>query len=346
MKTEIEEKLGTTLIEKRIMLEESAMIAKIEAAVKKGAERYCEKSGYQEILIPHQTKATGACENFSTLFSTDLFGRTAYLNQTGQLMLEAFMDVFEKTYCCGPSFRKELEADPRHLIEFQLFEIEIANHDLKALQGEINNIVFYMAQEVEERCGAELEYLIGTHDLKKFKQTFNAITYEEAVEKLPGVSFGDDLKAEHEQKLVKLNDGKPLFITHYPQEIKFFNMRLNRDDNRVVNSMDLLLPYSGEAVGAAEREENYEILEKRLSESSMLGLLKDAIIHENGRTWNPTELHEEAMSRFTWYMDIIKKHPIKHAGCGIGLPRITQAILQTNDIRYATSFPMNRETLF
>ena len=349
MRKEIENELGTENIEKRVMKKPSAAIAKVEAALVNGAIEYCESADYQHIIIPHMTRATGACENFSTLFSTDLFGTTAYLNQTGQLMLEAFVHEFEKTYCFGPSFRKENKADARHLIEFPLFEIEVANLDIKGLQKEVSNIFGSMMKKAETNARSELEYLTGAKDLGDLKPPYKSITYRQAISQLVeyDLKFGDDLKSDHEQKLVQNNDGKPLFITHYPKEIKFFNMKVNKYDDTVVNSMDLLMPYSGESVGAAEREENHENLKKRLESSDMLRLLKNSISLEKGFEYaKPNDLHSEAMKRFDWYMKIIGAHPIIHAGCGIGINRVTQAVLGTEDIRYATTFPLNRETLF
>jgi asparaginyl-tRNA synthetase len=349
MKQTIEDRLEKKDITKRLASDESAMIASIESALVTGAMNYCENTDYKMIIIPHMTKATGACENFSTLFSTELFGQTAYLNQTGQLMLEAFLGKFPKTYCFGPSFRKERDADSRHLIEFPLFEIEVKDLDLQGLQKEVSNIFLNMIENVEYKCADELELLTGQKNLDKLKPPYNSITYTEAVKSLSdyGIKWGDDLKALHEHKLVSWNDDEPLFITHYPQEIKFFNMRLNRDDKTVVNSMDLLMPYSGESVGAAEREENHTILLERLLKSDMYKLLKDAISKEPlYNRYSDEKLSKEASRRFDWYMNIIKENPVRHAGCGIGINRVSQAILQTDDIRNSTAFPMNKETLF
>lgn len=332
-------------VEKRLDVNK---VAQIESSLLLGAINYCEENNYQYIIIPHLTRATGACENFSTLFVTDLFEKKAYLNQTGQLMLEAFIKDFEKTYCFGPSFRKETKADNRHLIEFPLFEIELADCNLERLKSEISNIIHSMIKKAVNKHKPLLDELeIPKKYIDNLISPYNSITYKEAIKTL-GLKFGSDLKAEHEQKLIELNGNKPLFITHYPQQIKFFNMRLNRADNTIVNSMDLLMPYSGEAVGAAEREEDYEILKKRLLDSTMLILLKDAIKKENDnfRNYNDEELTKEALSRFQWYLDIVKKYPIKHAGCGIGLNRVTQSLIQSTDIRKSTAYPLNRETLF
>jgi len=112
--------------------------------------------------------------------------------------------------------------------------------------------------------------------------------------------------------------------------------------------MDLIMPYSGEAVGAAEREENYEILKNRLENSNMLKLLESSILEENNafKQFSKKELRNEALSRFNWYLDIIKENPIEHAGCGIGLNRVTQSLICSDDIRESTAYPLNRENVF
>jgi aspartyl/asparaginyl-tRNA synthetase len=107
-------------------------------------------------------------------------------------------------------------------------------------------------------------------------------------------------------------------------------MRRNEKNPDIVNSADLILPFSGEAVGAAEREYNYELLHEKLLKSEMYKRLK-----EKGKT----------IGDFKWYMDLIKTHSIQHAGCGIGLNRVTQFILGCDDIRLSTAYPMNAESL-
>ena len=49
---------------------------------------------------------------------------------------------------------------------------------------------------------------------------------------------------------------------------------------------------------------------------------------------------------FKWYLNLLKrKENIPHSGCGIGLNRVTQFIINDQDIRETTTFPLNRETL-
>lgn len=165
-------------------------IIQIESALLLGAVNFCESNGYQHIIIPHLTKATGACENFSTLFVTDLFEQKAYLNQTGQLMLESFMEDFSKTYCFGPSFRKEKEVDNRHLVEFPLFEIELADCDLEKLKIEVSDLIFSMMDNVISSYSSLLDSLgVQKKYLIKLQPPYNSITYKEAIKYL-GLNFG------------------------------------------------------------------------------------------------------------------------------------------------------------
>jgi asparaginyl-tRNA synthetase len=48
---------------------------------------------------------------------------------------------------------------------------------------------------------------------------------------------------------------------------------------------------------------------------------------------------------FKWYLDFYKEPRLLHSGCGIGLNRVTQFVLGTNDIRATTAFPLNKESI-
>lgn len=344
MKKETKEKLIGARAE-ILASKELAAVVSVEAAMLKGARDYFDKNGFVEIVVPHMTKVSGACENVQTLFETDFFGKDAYLSQTGQLYLEAFIPRFEKVCCIGPSFRREDVVDERHLVEFPLIEIEHKG-DLKILKKYIEGTIGSIVDSVQERCERELDLIgVNTKELDRLKPPFYSISYTDAINDLAkdfNLKWGDDLKSVHEARLVSLHDQKPVYVTHYPEHIKFFNMRLNRDESDVVNSGDLLMPYGGEAVGSAEREEDYGILEKRLLKSSMAGLFKDTLKRKG---YDEGKLNGEIISRFKWYLDLVKKNPIQHAGCGIGMNRVTQAILQCDDIRAVTAYPLNLETI-
>jgi asparaginyl-tRNA synthetase len=307
-------------------------VVKLESSLLKGARRYFEDHGFIEVAVPHLTKATGACENIATMFNLDYFGRNAYLSQTAQLYLEVLTPFLGKVWCIGPSFRAEPYADERHLSEFTLIELEFAGSFrelLENIEGTICSMIKCVLEEREE----ELHLLnVNMDRLRKLRMPFEKITYTEAVGLLTeyGVKWGDDLKSHHEKALVQMRGNMPLFVTHYPKNIKFFNMKENGENPNIVNSADLLLPTSGEAVGAAEREYRYEKLYQRLVNSTMFRQLA-----EKGG----------GIEDFRWYLDFYNKHGSLHSGCGIGLNRVTQFVLGTDDIRATTAFPLNKESI-
>jgi len=48
---------------------------------------------------------------------------------------------------------------------------------------------------------------------------------------------------------------------------------------------------------------------------------------------------------FRWYLEFYKEKGSMHSGCGIGLNRVTQFVLGTDDIRATTAFPLNKESI-
>ncbi|NLG28755.1 MAG: hypothetical protein GX557_12645 [Chloroflexi bacterium] len=307
-------------------------IVRIWDAMFRGARSYVERHGFVGVHnMPEIVGVTGACENVDTLFKVDFFGKPAFLAQSDQLYLELLTPQLGRVYAEIQSFRMEPDADDRHLCQFSLFEIEHLG-DLDELIGHISGIVQAATREVVARCGDELALLgRSTEELRSIR--FGRITYSDAIELLarefPELRWGDDLTAVHEAAIVRHLG--PCFVTHYPKDIKFFNMRVNEADGRVVNSTDLLLPMAGESAGAAEREHEHGEIVERLHTSPMYEtLIKNGATDED----------------FAWYLDAHKDREIPlHSGAGIGMARLAQFITGSEDIRDAVPFLVNRENL-
>ncbi len=301
-------------------------------AMVKGARNYVEANGFVNVHnMPELVGITGACENVDTLFKVDYFGRRAYLAQSDQLYLELLTPHLGKVYTEIQSFRMEPEADDRHLCQFQLFEIEHLGN-LDELIDNLAGIVQTAATNVADNC-ADLLAARGRDPEALRNLSFARITYTEAVDLMkgdfPDLRWGDDLTSKHERWLTNILG--PVFITHYPKEIKFFNMRENESDPMVVNSCDLLLPLAGESAGAAEREHELDRIEARLKSSTMYHRL----IELGGKDED-----------FAWYLDAHRDKDIPlHSGAGVGLARVAQFILGCEDIRDAVPYLVNRDNL-
>ena len=307
-------------------------LVRIWDAMFRGARRHVENAGFVGVHnMPEIVGVTGACENVDTLFKVDFFGRPAFLAQSDQLYLELLTPVLGKVYAEIQSFRMEPDADDRHLCQFSLFEIEHLG-TLDDLVGNISGIVQAACREVIRSCPEELA-LFGRDHAELADLTFARISYSDCIELLlaefPDLVWGDDLTAVHEAAIVaKIG---PCFVTHYPKDIKFFNMRQNEGDERIVNSTDLLLPFAGESAGAAEREHEYHAIVDRLRSSAMYERLL-----ENGA--RPED--------FDWYLEAHRDKQIPlHSGAGIGMARLAQFIVGVDDIREAVPFVLNRDNL-
>lgn len=298
----------------------------VEGLLLQGARKYFDGMEFKEIVVPHITRATGACENIDTLFAVDYFGEKGYLSQTAQLYLESLIPWMNKVWCISPSFRAEPRVDNRHLTEFTLIELEFAGtfeELLEHVEGVILSMITSVLQKMTSRW-------LDRNRLRQVVAPFPRISYTEAIQML-NREFGHDITREEEQILIEKHGNMPLFITHFPKAMKFFNMIENEENSQLVNSADLILPFGGEAVGAASREYRADRLLKRLEESQMLRQL----LSKGG-----------SIKDFDWYLDTYKKYATApHAGCGIGLNRVTQFVLGVDDIRMCTAYPLNRETL-
>ena len=329
-----------------------ANLVKINASLNRGARENYENSGLTYCDVPEIVGITGACENVDTLFKVgNRLDIPLFFTQTGQLSLEQALQSFPGCFTVIHSGRDEEMEDERHLRQFRLTEEEFdcrlagmsrKNYDeekmFEALLQHIQSAVQSMIKAVLKNNQAVLKknYRRDTAKLEQAsKVNFLRINYEDAIELLNKhgfnkLKFGDDLKADHEQTVVKLlNKNKselPVFIMRYPKEIKFFNMKVSQQNPRVVLSADLILPYSGESTGSAVREHDFNKLKRRLLTSTMY------------------KLHLERGGKlvdFKWYLDIIKSGKTNpHAGYGIGNERVLQYIFAETDIRNVSLFSL------
>ena len=313
-------------------------VIKVWDSMMRRARKYCEQEGFVTVHnMPHIVGVTGACENTDTLFPLDWYdgdGKKMFLPRSNQRHIEMLTQAVEGGRVCGEiqRFRKERNADNRRLAQFTLFKIEHLG-DLDELLDHLAGIVRTAANEVATKCAKELALFGRTaEDIKDL--TFKRMTYTDAIERLklegfPDLQWGDDLGVEEENRLTELEG--PIFITHYPVDIKFFNVRNNDEDPCVVNSPDLLLPLAGESAGSAEREFDGAKLRHKLGTSSMLaGFIRQGMKLED----------------FEWYLDFYDQHDVKlHSGAGVGMARVAQFILGQTDIRECVPLLTNRDNV-
>jgi len=260
-----------------------------------------------------------AGENTTDLFEVNYFDDKAYLSQTGQLYSEAAIFAHNRVFDFGPTFRAEKSKTRRHLTEFWMMDAEMAFVDLNENLEVQENLIRFMVSKVLKENKQELEILErNIKILENISKPFYKMTYDEAVAELKklgsDIKEGEDFGADDEKMLTEKYDN-PIFITHYPAEIKAFYMEKNIEDNTKAECADLLAPEGyGEIIGGSQRESDYNKLKKAIEDNNLP--LKD----------------------FKWYLDLRKYGSVPHGGFGFGLERIVTWVCGINHIRESIPF--------
>ena len=262
-------------------------------------------------------------------YSQDFFGRPCSLTVSGQLEGELGALSLGQIYTFGPTFRAENSNTPRHLSEFWMIEPEMAFYELEDNMELAEDFLKYLIRYALENCREDLEFMNKMWDNGLIERLnfvlnheFKRLDYTEGVEilKASGRKFefpcdwGCDLQSEHERYLVEEHFKRPVILINYPKQIKAFYMKLN-PDGKTVAAMDCLVPGIGEIIGGSQREDDYEMLKKRMEEVG---------------------LDEE---NYQFYLDLRKYGSTHHSGFGLGFERCVMYLTGISNIRDAIPFP-------
>lgn len=247
--------------------------------------------------------AGAAGNPYALTYADDFFGKAARLTVSGQLQGEAYALALTRIYTFGPTFRAENSNTSRHLSEFWMVEPEIAFARITDCMDVAEEFLAYLLRAALKDCAQDIAFLderAAQHarsargdtplaarstartppvrtpgqltrmleDVARAPAT--RLTYTEAIKLLENsgrsfefpVRWGCDLQSEHECFLTEEVFHGPVIVYDYPKEIKAFYMKLNADGT-TVRSMDLLVPGLGEIMGGSEREEQFEVLDRK-----------------------------------------------------------------------------------
>ena len=91
-------------------------------------------------------------------------------------------------------------------------------------------------------------------------------------------------------------------------------MKLN-EDGKTVAAMDCLVPGIGEIIGGSQREDDYDILVKRMEECNL------------------------KQEDYDFYLDLRKYGSTRHAGFGLGFERCVMYLTGMSNVRDVIPFP-------
>lgn len=310
---------------------------RVRAVIVRAIRDWLDDNGFLNVDTPIITPA--AAEGTTTLFEIDYHGEPAYLAQTGQLYNEANIFAFGKVYCFGPTFRAEKSKTRRHLQEFWMVEPEIAFCDLNQLMEIEEQFVSSIVQRCLTECAPELKVLErDTTALERVTASFPRIHYDDAVKMIneaaargelvpgysdpvPSIEWGDDFGSPHETYIAAQFE-KPVFVHHYPTQVKAFYMEPEVDRPEVCRSVDLLAPEGyGEITGGSERMSDV---------SKLLAAI---------------ERHHLPLEPYEWYVDLRRYGSVVHSGFGLGVERTVAWICGLDHVRETIAFPRMLTTM-
>ncbi len=310
---------------------------RVRAVIVRAIREWLDDHGFLNVDTPIITPA--AAEGTTTLFKIDFHGEPAFLAQTGQLYNEANIFAFGRVYCFGPTFRAEKSKTRRHLQEFWMVEPEASFCDLEQLMEIEEQFVSHIVQTCLRDCAPELKVLErDTTQLEQVVAPFPRITYDEAVERInaaaargelvpgyedpvPTIAWGDDFGSPHETYLAA-QFAKPVFVHHYPTQVKAFYMEPEPGRPEVCRSVDLLAPEGyGEIIGGSERMSDPDKLLAAIRTHKL-----------------PEEVYQ-------WYLDLRRYGSTPHSGFGLGVERTVAWVCGLDHVRETIAFPRTLTTM-
>lgn len=301
--------------------------------------KYFQEHGFIYVHTPEITAndAEGAGEVFhvcSNYKDPNAFfgGQSASLTVSGQLQVESFALAMRDVYTFGPTFRAENSNTTRHAFEFWMIEPEIAFADLEDDMDLMEDFLKFIIRYVLDNCKDEMIFfdsMIEKGLLERLNHVLNfpfeRMSYSQGIKILQkavqdgykfednNILWGMDLQSEHERYLTEKVIKGPMFLTDFPKEIKAFYMKQN-SDGKTVAACDLLVPTVGEICGGSQREENYDVLKRKMEEIG----------------------NAKGLER---YLDLRKYGGCIHSGFGLGFDRLIMYITGISNIRDVQPYP-------
>ena len=305
---------------------EITAIFTVKDAVTTAVRNYLEGDGFIEFQSPKIISE--ASEGGSEVFKVKYFDRDAYLAQSPQFYKQMMMAAgFDRVYEIGPAFRAELSRTTRHIAEILMLDMEMSFiNSTEDVMRVVEGMMIEIIKFVNKNEKAALRILSKKPIIPK--APFPHITVAEAKELLKekNLTYTEDQEIDTagERALGEIVAEKYghefVFLTEFPwAEAKFYH-RQKQDNPKATERCDLI--YNGvEIATITQREHRYDVLVKQAKERGV------------------------TPEKIKFYLEAFRYGMPPHGGCGVGIDRIVQQMLQLPTVQEAVLFPRTRERI-
>lgn len=279
----------------------------------------CEGAGEVFLVTPESKALRKEMSKSGCTEEEAYFDSKVFLTVSGQLHLEAILRGLGSVYCFGPAFRAENSRSGRHLSEFYMIEAEVAfTEDLDDVSAVAEGLVRAAAECLLTEHSDDVEILTGKERCGALEAVLNPEPFPKVMRSEAALALGIDpdapLSRENELEIVnRFGSGRPVFVYGAPASTAPFYAKQSSKPGEV-EALELLAPVVGELVGGSIREDNTDVLEKKL-------------------------LHLGLQDSLAWYLDTRRFGSIPTGGFGLGFERLLQTLLGIHNIKDTVPFP-------
>ena len=302
-------------------------VFKIQATIVQAFREYLNNLDFTEIFLP--TIVAGSTEGGSEVFPVNYFDYQAYLAQSPQLYKQVLTSIFERVFTVAHAYRAEPSVTTRHLTEYVGLDVEMGFIDswldLVKTADDVVKAIFKAVsqkhQDILDEYGVTIPKTVKNTPVIKLKDAL------ELIYKRTGRDVRNelDMDPEGEREICRWSleeHGSDLvFITHfYTKKRAWYSYADPQNPNETL-TMDLI-GCGVEWISGGQRINDYQQLQEKII----------------SRGQDPKEFDLPYGQTFKYGMP-------PEGGFCIGLERITQNILNLENVRQASLFPRDMERI-